>query len=268
MIDSVNWAKESLRLGNIAPILAIVAIGAALLFLRPRWGRRWIVAVGLAFWFVSTPLGSGLLVRPLTRNYHQLDSAAQAGFVEAIVVLGGGSGDVTAGSDVLTYPSNSTALRALEAARVFRLLDGRPLVVASGGRPHADQTMSEASIIAGELMRLGVPSDRIVLEGESITTHDQAIKVTRLMASKNIRRFVLVTSPPHMARSVRVFRAQHADVVPAVSALMSENIGRRRFFVPNDHSLAVSDQTLYEYAGFIYYWARGWFRPAATGGGT
>lgn len=189
------------------------------------------------------------------------------GSVGAIVVLGGGTEEYSAGSDALMSPSSSTALRTLEAVRVFRLLDGRPLVVASGGRPRREQRTPEAKVIADALVRLDVPADRVVVESESTNTREQAVAVPRLLASRGIRRFVLVTSPTHMARSARVFRAQDADLVVSTAPLLSDNTRRRRFFVPNEPSFRLSDQAIHEYAGTAYYWARGWFRPADPRGG-
>jgi uncharacterized SAM-binding protein YcdF (DUF218 family) len=267
VIDLVAWAKEFLRLGNIVFTVAVLATGALLLFVRPRWGRRWIVAVALGYWLVSTPLGSSLLVRPIARGYHPLESAAEAGVIDAIVVLGGGIGEITAWPDALRYPSYATALRTLEAARVYRLLDRRPIVVASGGMPVRDQRMPEARVIADALIRLDIPADRVVLEDQSVNTHEQAIMVTRLLASRGIHRFVLITSPPHMARSAGVFRAQHADVVPSTAPLVSDNVSRLAFYVPNEPSFRVSDETTHEYGSLVYYWARGWFKPAAADAG-
>lgn len=90
MIDIVNWAQETLRLGNIALIVVILAIGAVLLFLRPRWGRRWIVAIVLGYWFVSAPFGSRLFIAPLVRSFHSIEDPREAGSAGAIVVFGGG----------------------------------------------------------------------------------------------------------------------------------------------------------------------------------
>jgi uncharacterized SAM-binding protein YcdF (DUF218 family) len=259
--DIVNWAKETLRIGNVEFILVIVAIGALLLFVRPRWGRRWIVTAASVYWFVSTPFGSTLLVTPLTRGFHSITHSDEAASVGAIVVLGGGIRDLKVGADALAYPYESTTLRLLEAARVFRLLDGAAIVVASGGRSQAGRRVSEAEVMADALSALNVPRDRILIEDRSLTTQEQAVFVTDLLRSRGVRRFVIVTSPPHMSRAVRVFRARQADVVPSVAGLVSDYGPRRRFFVPNDDSLEVSDAALYGYAGLVYYWARGWFRP-------
>jgi uncharacterized SAM-binding protein YcdF (DUF218 family) len=223
-----------------------------------------MVALALGLWFVSTSIGSGMLATPLTRGFRPLETAAQAQGAGAIVVLGGGVFEFTAGPDALTYPSDSTAMRTLEGARVFRLLDGHAPIVASGGKPRDRQHKSEARVIAEGLVQLGVPADHVVLEENSGSTHDQAVIVTRLLAARGIRRFVVVTSPSHMSRSVRAFRAQHADVVPSISRAASENLPAERLLVPNQKSFWISNEAIYEYAGTAYYWSRGWFQPAAA----
>jgi uncharacterized SAM-binding protein YcdF (DUF218 family) len=208
-----------------------------------------MVAVVVGYWFVSTPFGSGLLVAPLVRGYSAIESPAQAGSAGAIVVLGGGIRDVQARGNAFAFPHESTVLRVLEAARVFRLLDGRPLVVASGGFTSAGARTSESAIMADALQRLGVPRDRVVLEEQSLTTREQAVNVTRLLKTRGIPRFVLVTAPTHMSRSVAAFHAQGADVVPSTAALAPADRPTRRFFTPNVDSLQLSDQALYAYAG-------------------
>jgi uncharacterized SAM-binding protein YcdF (DUF218 family) len=122
--------------------------------------------------------------------------------------------------------------------------------------------VSEAQIMADALAALGVPRDRILLEDRALTTQQQAVFVTSLLRSHGISRFVVVTSPAHMSRTVAVFRAQRAEVVPSISAFVSDYRSMRRLFEPNDDSLEISDAAIYGYAGLAYYWARGWFRPS------
>jgi uncharacterized SAM-binding protein YcdF (DUF218 family) len=266
VVSIVEWARASLRLDNISLMLVLMGGGAFLLFVRPRWGRRWIVAVVVGYWFVSTPFGSGLLVAPLVRGYGSIENPVQAGSTGAIVVLGGGIRDVKVRSESVALPHEFTVLRVLEAVRVFRLLEGRALVVASGGFTSAGRRTSEAAVIADTLVELGVPAERIVLEDQSSRTREQAVNVTRLLKSRGVPSFVLVTSPTHMSRAAAAFRAEGADVVPSVAALAPADLPNRGYFVPNEESLQLSDQALYAYAGIVYYWARGWFSPAAAGG--
>jgi len=267
VIAIIGWAKQNLALGNIAVSVILLTIGAILLFLRPRWGRRWIVAVVAGYWIASTPFGSALLVTPLVHPFHSIEDPREAASAGAVVVLGGGIRAIRARSEALSYPSDSTSLRALEAARVFRLLGGRPLVVASGGPTNTESQTSEGVQIAVALATLNVPRDRIIIEETSRTTHDQAIVVTRLLKSRGISRFVLVTSPTHMSRAAAVFRAQHADVIPSTTAPGPEHPRPPLFFLPNEDALQVTDSALYDYAGILYYWSQGWLRATPSQAG-
>jgi uncharacterized SAM-binding protein YcdF (DUF218 family) len=259
----VNWAKDALRISTTPFLVVMLLIGVALLLVSPRWGRRWVVTLALALWVLSTPFGSGLLVGPLTRGFRPLEDQRDAAGAGAIVLLGGGMREASVGPIVLGNPSPETALRIVEAVRVFRLLDGKPLIVASGGLATPDKRVTEGHVIAAELAKLQVPGDRVLVEVTSKTTRDQAVIVTRLLASLGIRRFVLVTSPTHIWRSVLVFRAQGADVIASTAPSVSTRTAARRFFfVPNGESLQLSDDAVYDSASTLYYWANGWFRPA------
>jgi len=264
--DIVTFATNALRLSNPALIVVILAIGVALLFLRPAAGRRWMAVFFVAFWLVSAPAGSSLLLVPLARGFHSIRDAKEARSAGAIVVLGGGIRDMIVGSDAFAYPGDGTTLRVLEAARVFRLLGGQSPVIVSGGRTAAARRTTEAGVMAAMLATLGVPPDHIVAEERSANTHEQAIYVTRLLRSRGIDRFVLITSPMHMWRSWTVFRAQGGDVVPSPAALLPDYVARRTLVTPNNDSIQISEQILHEYVGIVYYWTRGWFRPAEAVG--
>lgn len=257
----VNWAKTALRISNSPFIVVMLLAGAALLLVRPRWGRRWVIGLAIAFWFCSTPLGSGLIAGPLARGFHPIEDRQEAEGVGAIVVLGGGTFEVVAGPVRLGYPADETALRIVEGVRLFRFLGGQPLIVASGGRPRADQGVAEAEVMAAALAHLQVPADHVLVDTDSQTTREQAVAVTRMLLARGIRRFALVTAPTHMWRAVLVFRAQGADVVPSAAPMGSPAMARQLFFMPNGESLELSDDALYDYASTAYYWARGWLRP-------
>ena len=267
MTAVVTWAKEALRISHNPFLVVMLLIGAALLLAWPRRGRRWVIAFALALWFVSTPLGSGFLAGPLARGFRPIEDRRDAAGAGAIVLLGGGIDEVSVGPVILAQPSHETALRIIEAVRVFRLLDGEPLIVASGGRATANQRSAEGDVIAAELARLEVPRDRVLVEAASRTTREQAVAVTRLLGSRGIGRFVLVTSPTHMWRSILVFRAQSADVIASTAPPGSAEMAAKRFFVPNDESLLLSDDAVYGAFSTLYYWARGWFRPAPAQAG-
>ena len=78
-----------------------------------------------------------------------------------------------------------------------------------------------------------------------------------MLASRGITRFVLVTSPTHMGRSLATFRAVGLDPVGSTSPTRSDEVP---FWwpVPERESLLVSDTAVYDYAAWLYYWSNGW----------
>ena len=104
MTRLVTWAKDAYWVGDVAVLGVILLIGAILVFVRPRWGRRWLLATVVGYWWASTPLGSMLLSAPLVRELRALQDPAEAGPAGAIVVLGGGIEEVKAGPLAFSLP--------------------------------------------------------------------------------------------------------------------------------------------------------------------
>ena len=100
----VTWAKAAYWVGDFAVFGVILLIGAILLFVRPRWGRRWVLATVVVYWWASTPLGSMLLSAPLVGEFRALQDPGEAGSVGAIVVLGGGIEELKAGPSCALVP--------------------------------------------------------------------------------------------------------------------------------------------------------------------
>jgi uncharacterized SAM-binding protein YcdF (DUF218 family) len=235
-----------------------VAIGVALLFARPRWGRRWLAATIVGYWVISCPAGASLLARTLTGGYRPLASAEEAQGARAVVLLSGGSKTVRAAGGRLGVVTHPTALRVLETVRVYRLL-GDPLVIVSGGvtDPTA-RALPESEVIRKAVVDLGVPADRVVVESESRNTHDEAIVIRRMLTERGIAQFVIVTSPLHMWRSLATFGVQGLHPVPSAAPLYQDAAGQPFALTPNDVSLEVGSAVVYEWLARAYYWWRGW----------
>jgi uncharacterized SAM-binding protein YcdF (DUF218 family) len=222
-----------------------------------------LVAVFVGLWLFSTPLGAGGLLAGLDHGLAPLATREAAEGAGAVVVLGGGASTVTAAGKTLGSLTLDSEMRVLEAARVYRLIDAN-LVVASAGIPYpALQSIPESELLRAALVQAGVPEAAIVQESESRTTRDQARLVPPILESRGVRRFVLVTSPPHMRRALAVFRAQGLHPVPSVSRMRSEQAPRMAWWLPNDESLSHSDMAVYSYAAWVYYWWSGWLSPTA-----
>jgi uncharacterized SAM-binding protein YcdF (DUF218 family) len=174
-------------------------------------------------------------------------------------VLGGGSATFRARGEQVDLPTPQSALAALEGARLHRLMP-TALVIVSGGRPLPDRQLApESAALRDVLIRLGVTPDRIVEESQSRTTHEQAINMGPLLKRHQVQRFVLVATPLHMWRAVRMFRREGLDPIPAPAAVESEPLrNARNNWLPSASALRVSEAALYHYFAIVYARVQGW----------
>jgi uncharacterized SAM-binding protein YcdF (DUF218 family) len=177
------------------------------------------------------------------------------------VVLGSGGYTIRdwAGNELST-PDAYAASRALEAARVYRLVNPA-YVIASGGKI-SDRQSSEATgeIVRQTLVRLGVPADRLETQITSRNTHDEAVFDSALVRKLGVQHVVLVTSDFHMWRSVGAFRAVGLEVIPAISLDPLPARFWDEWLVPGERGLREASIFAHEAFGIPYYWLRGWYR--------
>ena len=262
MGHALLWAvKGGWHLTSMPPLVLGLAIGLVLLYVRrfAVWGRRWLTTGILGYWVLATPIGSSLVAAPFVHGQHRLASASEAAGAQAVVVLGGGI--ITYESDGLAHSDlGASALRLIEGVRVYRLL-GDPLLVVSGGNTRfLDPPQPEGEALRRAAIDLGVPPSRVVADNASMTTYEQAITMSRLLPERGISRFVLVTSPIHMPRSIAVFRAMGLDPIPSSSPLRGDSDAAFWTLMPDRESLSFADGAIHEFAARTYYWSRGWLK--------
>lgn len=74
-----------------------------------------------------------------------------------------------------------TLIMRIESAAEYLLEHPRAVAVACGGIVHSDQDVSEAQAIHDGLVRLGVESERIVLENKSKTTVENFVNAKKII---------------------------------------------------------------------------------------
>lgn len=256
----VDFLKETMRPSSIRCVLILLTPGVVLMNVRPlaAWGRRWVSAVVVMYWMLSCPITVDVLARTLSRGYATLESA-DARQAKAVVMLGSGTKNLRFRGQQLSFVNVPSGLRALETARLFKLMD-RPLLIASGGVTDKDPAGApESDAYEPALVALGVPADRILQESLSKNTHDEAVAIKDMLRERGISEFVLVTSPLHMRRSMYAFEAQGMHPIPAVAPLYPERIDQPFPLLPSDATLDIGDQVVYEWVARAYYWWKGWF---------
>jgi uncharacterized SAM-binding protein YcdF (DUF218 family) len=250
--------KEFLVPGSILFLLLSLVPGLLLLFRRKdggRSGKIWIALLVLVYWVLSTPITAKAFVDLFSPDLPPVMSKADARGATAIVLLGAGM-DVHRSRGVsYGVPTRDGSLRALEAARLHRLLGGVP-IVATGG--HGIPQYSEASLMAHQLEQLGVPADHIIKEEQSTNTRDHAMLVPPLLKQHGIEQFVLVTSQQHIARALAAFRAVGLSPVPSTPEISVAHGDVLEMYLPSRTGLYTSERMMYDLMAWAYYKARGW----------
>jgi len=170
---------------------------------------------------------------------------------DVIILLGGG---VSGGAPDLTgrgFPSDGMLPRVITAARLQKKL-GVPVVV-SGGKVF-DHLEAEAPVVGRVLADLGVPAEKIVPEGNSRETSENARFTKRILDGKGFRAPLLVTSAYHMPRSVALFRKAGIPVTPVPAGFRTWKGKTYRWadYLPSADGLFRSTIALREYLGLAY----------------
>jgi len=206
---------------------------------------------------------SHAFVKMLSASYQPFAAGDAPAGPAAIVVLGSGGYTIRdwAGNELST-PDGYAASRALEAARVYRLIDPA-FVIASGGKISPRQG-SEATgeIVRQTLVRLGVRQERLLTQTTSRNTHEEAVLDLEIVRKVGAAHVVLVTSDFHMWRAVGAFRAAGIEVVPAISRDPFPARFWDDWVLPGERGLREASSFAHEVLGIGYYRARGWYRPA------
>lgn len=110
---------------------------------------------------------------------------------------------------VLGGLAQAMAARARTAAALARDTPGLVLILSGSHPPSAPApARTEAEVLRDLLRDQGVEDERLLLEDESRDTLGNAVfTAVRYLADIAPRRVLLVTSPYHAARAIRIFRA-------------------------------------------------------------
>jgi uncharacterized SAM-binding protein YcdF (DUF218 family) len=258
----VDFLKAYARLSSPLTVCVLVVPVALWLWRRPgsRGARLYLTLLLAGYALAATPAGARALIAGLVPEVPRVFSRADAGGADIVVVLSGGATTANVGGRIAGILTPASLLRALEGARVFGAVGARLLVV-SGGMPLPDrQQRPESAMLRETVIAAGVPPSAVVEETASRTTREQARAIRDLLRERGAAHFVLVTGQPHMRRSLAVFRACGLTPVPSAAPTRTEQPPSPPMWLPSDTSLALADESIYEYAALAYYWTRGWLR--------
>lgn len=125
--------------------------------------------------------------------------------------------------------------------------------VLTTGRPEADE-------LASVMIMAGVPETDIVIERESVNTHENATRVKQILESEDGSNCLLITSAFHMRRANACFKkvGLNADTFSADFYTHPRHFTPDVLFVPRADAINLWQKLFKEWLGLTAYWAAGY----------
>jgi uncharacterized SAM-binding protein YcdF (DUF218 family) len=248
--------KDVLIPGSVFFLLLGLLSGLLLLHLGPRpalWGRRWLVALSALYFLLSLPIVSSALIDTL--RVADRDHAPERAIGDnpaVLVVIGAGVVSYSANGRSIHEMGRRTAYRVLEASRIYQLTEPAWVIASGGIADPASQIVPESAVIRDQLITLGVPADRILLESQSQNTAEQIANVARILRERQLpNRIVVVTTPADSRRVMLLAREQHLAAVPALTKELAYGSDDGwQGWRPSVDALRGSESATYEYLAF------------------
>lgn len=249
LVSKVFWALVQ----PVSLIFLLMLGGWVLTLLRRRRLGLASSAAGLLLLGVCsfTTLGM-LLIGPLEDRFTQPETMPAA--VDTIVMLGGAtSGKVSTKRQIAEFAEAGD--RLTETLRLAMHYPQARIVLSGGSGLLVDDSEPEAVTAARFFEGLGIARERLVLEGESRNTDENA-EFTQAMLGNNPGTVVLVTSAFHMPRSVGLFRKVGIDVVAWPTDYRSAGDEGLSFDIANPVlNIATIGVAMKEWIGLaVYHW--------------
>ncbi|MET3924318.1 YdcF family protein [Devosia sp. 2618] len=249
LLSKIFWA--------LAQPLSIVAVLVLLGIVLSAFGRRrlGLAASGVALVTLVlcgfTSLGF-LLIRPLEDRFTRPETMPAS--VDTIIVLGG-STLARVSTARATAELNDAGDRLTEAVALSLIYPEAKIVFSGGAGVLEPNLEPEATTAERFFLAMGVAPERLVLEGESRNTDENA-EMTAALIGSSTGTTLLVTSAFHMPRSVGLFRKVGIDVIAWPTDYRSSGLEGFGFDIANPpHNLNTTTIAIKEWIGLaVYYW--------------
>jgi uncharacterized SAM-binding protein YcdF (DUF218 family) len=237
----------------LAPVTWTLLLGAAALWqlrVRPRLAR-WALALALA-------VLAAFSLQPVSVALHAaLERRASPTFrpeppYDVVIVLGGILAD-HAWDPREPAELGPAADRIVRAAALLRAGEARAVLLSGGNVFPVAGKPPEAELLAGLLRAEGIGAERIVVEGRSRNTRENAVESAAVVASHpEWKRILLLTSAWHAPRALGCFHAVglHPDLLTVDHRARTP---AHTSWVPRATALSDSTDALRELAGNLVY---------------
>lgn len=190
--------------GGFVTLLVLLSIW---LYRREKLAAKVLFIITLLLYISVIPLTGNILTQTLEQRHtppSQVDG-------DVIVMLGGGATPDSPDIDGKGQLSGNGANRLLTTIRLYN--QTKLPIILSGGQVFTNYG-NEANIAKRQLISLGVPEEKIILENKSINTEQNAKFTKQLLKKHKLHKPILVTSAFHMERAIRNFNNLGISVQP------------------------------------------------------
>ncbi len=251
-LSKIGWAL--LEPSNL--LLLLLLLGALLLWTdsprRERLGRSILSLVALGALVIAVlPVGDGLLATLENR----FPVPPLPDHIDGIVILG------TAVDPAVSQARGQIALTSYErlttAVAVARAHPEAKVLFSGGSGMLTQAEPSEAPVAGRFLTEMGLDPARLVLEGRSRNTYENALFSKALVSPEPGQHWVLITAASHMPRAVGVFRKLGWEVIPYPVSYKTEGHYRLEPSFDLGDGLARLDRAAKEWVGLVAYYLMG-----------
>ena len=192
----LDWALQPLGAVALSLVAALVLLALSGALRGP--GGLLALAATLGLWLAASPTPANALLSRIEVSRTGPDACA--GEASLPVVVPGGGMDAWRRSDDAYELLHRDSLQRVERAADLAAPDARFHLLGGG-----DNGRTLADLMAEVLRDRGVPEHRIVREGRSRSTRENARELAALLPPSEHPTIRLVTSALHLARATRVF---------------------------------------------------------------
>jgi uncharacterized SAM-binding protein YcdF (DUF218 family) len=152
---------------------------------------------------------------------------------------------------------NNASDRFIETALLYKQGHIENIIVAAGHGYPTKNNFTEAGFIRGKLIQLGVPQERIFIEGASRNTLENAQFSKRLADSVHVGGpYLLISSAMHLPRASKVFRKAGIDAVLYPCEFQTKGYGDNfliDYILPSSLAFNRWENLIKEWIGSVVY---------------
>ena len=235
--------------------IIIILLLLALFFYksRPSLSFKSLFLATFILVFSTFPPTADPLMSALENNYDAFTVSDKP--IDYIIVLG--CGHTTDNALPATSELKTCSLqRLVEAVRIARIHPEARLIMsgASGDDPTPNaEKMKQAAML------LGIKENKLITESYPKDTEEEAELIAPRVLNTHV---VLVTNADHMPRSIKYFKAQGIDAIPAPTGYWVKDNGEDKYwahYFPSANKLNQTTTAWYETLGRVVQWVKSLF---------